>query len=512
MSPRISIWLGLLATMVVACSAGTTPPQQLPDVDATVAAGVAATQETRAAIDATVVAAVAATQEAAPTATAIPGVTPVAVPSPVPTAMPAPTPTVTPLPTATAAPEPTAAPTPTPQPTATPRPSPTSTAIPTPTPTSIPTVESLPDLVVRIGPAVVRILTNLASGSGVIVEIDPSTNAALILTNFHVIEGGSFIDVAVAGSGTFRADVLGTDPARDLAVLRICCDEGYTSLSIAATAAIRTGEVVVVAGFPLGVTTLRISEGIVSGLLYDQTIDRYEVQTDAAINPGNSGGPLLLRDGTIAGINTYKVLLSSGDVPVEGFGFAISARTLSVHFPRLKDGQSVAVPTATPVPHISAGIYTSPNFGYMLDIPAGWDFDDSTPDRTVTWDPNTLAWIRVRVESVDRNQYPNTAAYTADWTVAPAATWTDYVVTSEDPGIFRSTTTGSALVSGHEFNFVFRNDEGELFDASTHWFVLDGRLYWVNRGAPQAIRGLDQYAELDRKIRLAHVSFKPPGS
>ena len=150
----------------------------------------------------------------------------------------------------------------------------------------------------------VQILTNIATGSGFIVETEGQSG--LILTNYHVIEGGTVVDVIVGDTTTYRASILGIDPSRDLAVLQICCSQ-FASIPIAPGNGIRVGESVIAMGYPLGVGSLRISEGIISGSQFDGNRDRSELQTDAAINPGNSGGPLVLKTGEVAGLNTYVV-------------------------------------------------------------------------------------------------------------------------------------------------------------------------------------------------------------
>ena len=126
-----------------------------------------------------------------------------------------------------------------PTPTSTPVATPTSTARPTPTatltPTPVPTPSATPavtlaSVIQRVRPSVVRIDTNLSTGSGVIFEVSASDGSANVLTNYHVIEGASSITVVVNDSTTYTGVLLGIDALRDLAVVRICCNVNFQAL------------------------------------------------------------------------------------------------------------------------------------------------------------------------------------------------------------------------------------------------------------------------------------------
>lgn len=200
----------------------------------------------------------------------------------------------------------------------------------------------------------VRIRTNLGSGSGVIYS-KSADGSALVLTNYHVIEGASAVDVVVDDSTTYRSTLRGTDPERDLAILNICCSD-FTTVALAMGDDIPTGSEIIVMGYPLGISGLAtVSRGIVSALRYESDTDRWVVQTDASINPGNSGGPMLALSGEFVGIATYKILASRGGIAVEGVGFAVSDKTLRERLPILTSGQASVklkplTPTATPPP------------------------------------------------------------------------------------------------------------------------------------------------------------------
>jgi serine protease DegQ len=169
-------------------------------------------------------------------------------------------------------------------------------------------------------------------GSGVIVS-----PAGYILTNFHVIEAASEIEVALADSRSFRARVVGADPESDLAVLQLAPKAGTDVATLALPAitfapadSAQIGDVVLAIGNPFGVGQT-VTMGIVSALgrshLGINTFENF-IQTDAAINPGNSGGALVDTEGNLLGINTAIYSQSGGSL---GIGFAIpvsSARAI----------------------------------------------------------------------------------------------------------------------------------------------------------------------------------------
>ena len=157
-------------------------------------------------------------------------------------------------------------------------------------------------------------------GSGVIVRAD-----GLILTNNHVVEGGTDIIVALSDKREFKAKVLLADPRTDLAVLKIDTKgEHLPVVPFADTDAVQVGDLVLAIGDPFGVGQT-VTMGIVSALARTQiSASDYQffIQTDAAINPGNSGGALVTTDGKLAGINTAIYSRSGGSI---GIGFAIPA-------------------------------------------------------------------------------------------------------------------------------------------------------------------------------------------
>jgi Do/DeqQ family serine protease len=157
-------------------------------------------------------------------------------------------------------------------------------------------------------------------GSGVIISPD-----GYILTNNHVVEGATEIDVALYDSRKARARVIGTDPETDLAILKINLDR-LPVITLGNSDALRVGDQVLAIGNPFGVG-LTVTSGIVSALGRNQLgINTFEnfIQTDAAINPGNSGGALVDVNGNLMGINTAIYSRSGGSM---GIGFAIPVST-----------------------------------------------------------------------------------------------------------------------------------------------------------------------------------------
>jgi len=257
-------------------------------------------------------------------------------------------PTATSLPTATALPEPT--PTielsPTPTPTIQPNSTPTATPVASATSTTL----SVADIVKIVEPSVVRIATTTGSGSGFIYKLNRSTNEAWVLTNEHVVSGAQTVTVRVNNSKDFVGSVLGSDPLRDLAVVKICCSVEFSTVTFGDSSSEPKGAEVIAIGYPLGVTdSARVTTGVISALYFESGFDRFIVQTDAAINPGNSGGPLFNSQGLVIGVNTSKIRESLGGVSVEGTGFAVAQQTIVPLLSALESSVS-ASPSPTPTP------------------------------------------------------------------------------------------------------------------------------------------------------------------
>jgi serine protease DegQ len=158
-------------------------------------------------------------------------------------------------------------------------------------------------------------------GSGVIVNKE-----GLIITNQHVVDSAKKIEVSLNDGRTAPAELVGTDPETDLAVLRIKLDN-LPTLKFAAEGTVKIGDVVLAMGNPFDVGQT-VTMGIVGALGRNHVgINTFEnfIQTDAAINPGNSGGALVDTAGNLLGINTAIYSRSGGSL---GIGFAIPAVTV----------------------------------------------------------------------------------------------------------------------------------------------------------------------------------------
>lgn len=163
-------------------------------------------------------------------------------------------------------------------------------------------------------------------GSGFVYDFQGRT---VIITNNHVVSGASDLTVTFQNGNTYTAEVLGTDPYSDLAVLSSSApDSELKPIEIVSSSTLRVGDSVVAIGNPYGLTG-SMTVGIVSQLgrtLDESSIGNYSIaniiQTSAAINPGNSGGPLLNYLGQVVGITTAIVSDS------QGLGFAVPSDTI----------------------------------------------------------------------------------------------------------------------------------------------------------------------------------------
>ncbi|SDK59656.1 Do/DeqQ family serine protease [Maridesulfovibrio ferrireducens] len=161
-----------------------------------------------------------------------------------------------------------------------------------------------------------RKFRSLSTGSGVIIN----GQKGFVLTNAHVLAGGSDIKVRMINGEEFEAEIIGSDADFDLAVLKIKGAEGLPQVEMGDSSDIYIGETVIAIGNPFGYTHT-VTTGVVSAL--KRTVKSEDgaftdfIQTDAAINPGNIGGPLLNIMGELIGINTAM------QARAEGIGFAI---------------------------------------------------------------------------------------------------------------------------------------------------------------------------------------------
>ncbi|MFD7527161.1 S1C family serine protease [Streptomyces sp. NPDC059849] len=219
-----------------------------------------------------------------------------------------------------------------------------------------------------------------STGSGVVITSDGE-----IVTNNHVISGASSIKVTLSTGKTYTADVVGTDPDKDLALIKLQGASGLKTATLGDSSAVAVGDQVVAIGSPEGLTGT-VTSGIVSALDRDVTVAKEDgsgqgqsgqggqgggeqwpfefggrqfngdtgestttykaIQTDASLNPGNSGGALINMNGEIIGINSamYSASSSSGSNSSSagsvGLGFAIPVNTLKADLDTLRSGNS----------------------------------------------------------------------------------------------------------------------------------------------------------------------------
>jgi len=175
--------------------------------------------------------------------------------------------------------------------------------------------------------------TRPVQGSGFIISSD-----GYILTNNHMVEEAEKVEIELADERKFNAEVIGTDPESDVALIKIDAKD-LPYLELADSDTLEVGEWVLAIGNPFGLSHT-VTAGIVSAKGRSGVgLTTYEdfIQTDAAINFGNSGGPLINLDGKVVGINT-AILGASGNI---GIGFAIPVNMAKAILPQLKEGKEV---------------------------------------------------------------------------------------------------------------------------------------------------------------------------
>ncbi|MEU0626343.1 trypsin-like peptidase domain-containing protein [Streptomyces sp. NPDC005989] len=214
-----------------------------------------------------------------------------------------------------------------------------------------------------------------STGSGVVITSDGE-----VVTNNHVISGASSIKVTLSTGKTYTADVVGTDPGKDLALIKLRGASGLKTATLGDSSQVAVGDQVVAIGSPEGLTGT-VTSGIVSALDRDVTVAKEDgsgqgqngqggaeqwpfefggrqfngdtgestttykaIQTDASLNPGNSGGALINMNGEIIGINSamYSASSSGGSSSSSagsvGLGFAIPVNTLKADLDTLRAG------------------------------------------------------------------------------------------------------------------------------------------------------------------------------
>jgi len=168
-----------------------------------------------------------------------------------------------------------------------------------------------------------------SEGSGVIYKKEGEF--AYLVTNTHVINGASKVDIRLADGTKVPGEIVGSDTFSDIAVVKISSEKVITVAEFGDSSQLTVGETAIAIGSPLGSEYANtVTQGIVSSLNRNvslksedgQAISTKAIQTDTAINPGNSGGPLINIQGQVIGITSSKIA-TNGGTSVEGLGFAI---------------------------------------------------------------------------------------------------------------------------------------------------------------------------------------------
>lgn len=216
------------------------------------------------------------------------------------------------------------------------------TTVPALTGNNVQTVQEA--VIAKIKPAVVQINVTTAQGSaigsGVIID-----KRGYIVTNNHVVTGAQEVDV-VLSNGTVQknAQVVGTDPTDDLAIVKINPPANIVVAPLGDSSKLAVGQDVLAIGNPLG-NTQTVTKGIISALGRTVTEDGGAtlpnvIQTDASINPGNSGGALVDLQGNLIGIPTLAAIDPEFKTPASGVGFAIPSNRVAFIAPQLiQNGQ-----------------------------------------------------------------------------------------------------------------------------------------------------------------------------
>ena len=168
-----------------------------------------------------------------------------------------------------------------------------------------------------------------SEGSGVIYKKDGKS--AYLVTNTHVLNGSTNVDILLADGNKVPGEVVGSDVYSDISVVKISSEKVTDVAEFGDSGSLTVGETAIAIGSPLGTEYANsVTQGIISSLGRNVTlqsengenISTTALQTDAAINPGNSGGPLINIQGQVIGITSSKIS-TNGQTSVEGMGFAI---------------------------------------------------------------------------------------------------------------------------------------------------------------------------------------------
>jgi 2-alkenal reductase len=225
-----------------------------------------------------------------------------------------------------------------------------------------PAVQMTPeDVVAHVAPAVVTVLnlqttqdirTGQAStqpqgaGTGFIIDAEGH-----IVTNWHVVTGGEQFAVILFDGTQLDAELVGSDPRDDLAVVKIDPASVPAVVSFGSSDELRPGQTILAIGSPLGAFTNTVTVGVVSAVGRNMlgsggACQNYSnlIQHDAAINPGNSGGPLFNLKGEVVGVNTLGIPTDNAGQPVQGLFFAVPSSTVTQAVKQLIETGTIVQP------------------------------------------------------------------------------------------------------------------------------------------------------------------------
>ncbi len=317
-----------------------------------------------------------------------------------------------------------------------------------------------------------RIDFNAGSGTGFVFETT-NQGSAYILTNYHVIEGASRVNVTVNDSNTYQAKVLGYDAYQDLAVLEICCGS-FRLLELSDSSDVKAGTEVVAIGYPLDISgTATVTRGIVSAVRYDEGYRSWVIQTDAPINYGNSGGPLLLTTGEVIGVNTF--IYEREVSQAEGLGFAIAEQSIKGTLTGLKQGTKVGFPTPTPSPttaRVRWQTYNNWEFDYTIDVRSDWTIDDGEKDYVYFNSSDDFAGA---VMFVPDYQIYSSADRLSDYVEGLRPDYLIMEVLEEDTSFFDSGGEGSYIRYRSQYSAAL------CVEDNYDWlWVYDSKSYWLS--------------------------------
>ena len=217
-------------------------------------------------------------------------------------------------------------------------------------------------VVEQVGDAVVTVINQQTIDAGMFGQQDQPVQAGAgtgfiideeghIVTNWHVVTGGSSYVVILSDGTEVEAELIGEDPRDDLAVVKIDPSAVPATVPLGESSALQPGQTVLAIGSPLGAFGNSVTRGIVSALDRDQLgqegiCQSYTnlIQHDAAINQGNSGGPLFNLRGEVIGVNTLGIPQSQGGVPVQGLFFAVPSETVTTVVDQLIEQGFISAP------------------------------------------------------------------------------------------------------------------------------------------------------------------------